>query len=539
MEKTENKIPHLAEQGDKTVLMVNGEPFIMLAGEVHNSNSSSVAYMEQVWEKAEKLGMNTLLLPVSWELIEPQEGVFDFHLVDGLIEQARRWGGKLGFLWFGSWKNAQCYYAPEWVKADTKRFRRAEVVRGKNFCQLEQFYGMPYTSLSYLCKETMEADARAFAALMAHIRDVDGEEHTVLTVQVENETGLMGSARERSKEADARFAEAVPEAFAAYMRANTDLMVPEMKNAVEQGAASGSWAEVFGDAAEEVFSAYHVADYVNAVAKAGKEAYPLPMTVNCWLDKGGAPGSYPTGGPVSKVLEVWRYRAPEIDIFAPDIYIREFIDICDEMTRRYRNPLYIPECATHSYAGPRAVYCVGHYHAMCYAPFGFEEMGEEFSDVQAYLFGVDTEDPALKVPQSVEEYGWYNRTMQSMLPLLTSRYGTDGLQAVCGERKEEDTMLFGTFGFRILTDLPMIRRKDSVCLIVRESEDTFYILANACMAAFFSQDREKPYAEIFSCEEGEFGDGVWKAGRRLNGDEAASLKFEKPRLVKIRLHAFD
>ncbi len=539
MEKTERKIPYLAEQGNKKVLMVNGKPFIMLAGEVHNSNSSSAAYMEQVWEKAEKLGMNTLLLPVSWELIEPQEGVFDFSLVDGLIEQAREKGGKLGFLWFGSWKNAQCYYAPEWVKADTARFRRAEVVCGQNFCQLEHFYGMPYTSLSYLCAETRESDARAFAALMAHIRDVDGEEHTVLTVQVENETGLMGSARERSKESDALFAADVPEEFAAYMKANTATMVPEIKAAVEGGAASGSWEEVFGNAAEELFSAYHVAGYVNAVAKAGKEAYPLPMTVNCWLDKGGAPGSYPTGGPVSKVLEVWKYRAPAIDIFAPDIYIKEFADICDEMTRRYDNPLYIPECATHSYADPRAVYCVGHYHAMCYAPFGFEDMGEEFSDVQAYLFGVDTEDPALKVPQNVEEYGWYNRTMQSMMPLLTSRYGTDGLQAVCSERKEEDTMLFGTFGFRVLTDTPMIRRKDSVCLIVRESEDTFYILANACMVAFFSQDHEKPYAEIFSYEEGEFRDGVWKAGRRLNGDEAASLKFEKPQLRKIRLHAFE
>lgn len=538
MEKTEQKIPYLTEQGNKKVLMVNGAPFLMLAGEVHNSNSSSVAYMEQVWEKAKTLGMNTLLLPVSWELVEPEEGTFDFSLVDGLIEQARTEGGKLGFLWFGSWKNAQCYYAPEWVKADTKRFRRAEVVRGKNFCQLEQFYGMRYTSLSYLCEETREADARAFAALMAHIRDVDGEEHTVLTVQVENETGLMGSARERSEEADALFAADVPEEFAAFMKANTATMVPEIKAAVEGGAPSGSWAEVFGGTAEELFSAYHVAGYVNAVATAGKEAYPLPMTVNCWLDKGGAPGSYPTGGPVSKVLEVWKYRAPAIDIFAPDIYIKEFVDVCDEMTRRYDNPLYIPECATHSYAGPRAVYCVGHYHAICYAPFGFEDMGEEFTDVQAYLFGVDTGDPALKTPQNVEEYGWYNRTMQSMMPLLSSRYGTDGLQAVCGERKEEDAMLFGTFGFRVLMDTPMIPRKDSVCLIVKESEDTFYILANACMVAFFSQDQEKPYAEIFSYEEGEFVDGAWKAGRRLNGDEATSLKFEKPQLRKIRLHAF-
>ena len=242
------KIPYITQQGNRKVLMVDDAPFIMLAGEVHNSNSSSAACMEQVWNRAKELEMNTLLLPVTWELIEPQEGVFDFSLVDGLIQQARRKEGKLGFLWFGSWKNAQCYYAPEWVKADTQRFRRAQVSRGKNFCRLDNFYGMSYTSLSYLCEETKKADAKAFAALMAHIRDVDEEENTVIAVQVENETGLMGSARERSEEADALFAAQAPEEFVHYMKEHTSTMVPQIKAAVEAGAESGSWEEVFGEA---------------------------------------------------------------------------------------------------------------------------------------------------------------------------------------------------------------------------------------------------------------------------------------------------
>ncbi len=532
------KMPYIVQQGNRKVLMVNGKPFVMLAGEVHNSNSSSVEYMEQVWSKAKELGMNTLLLPVTWELIEPQEGVFDFDLVDALIQQARKKEGKLGFLWFGSWKNAQCYYAPEWVKADTERFRRAQVIRGRNFCRLENFYGMSYTSLSYLCEETEKADAKAFAELMAHIRTVDGEENTVVTVQVENETGLMGSARERSEEADALFAAQAPEAFVQYMKEHTATMVPQIREAVENGAASGNWEEVFGEAAEELFSAYYVAGYVNAVAKAGKEAYPLPMTVNCWLDKGEEPGKYPTGGPVSKVLEVWKYCAPEIDIFSADIYIKEFMDICDEMTRRYGNPLYIPECATHSYAGPRAVYSVGHYHAICYAPFGFEDMGKEFSVSQGFLFGMDTEDPALSTPQNVEEYGWYNRTLQSMMPLLASKYGTEDLQAVSCERKDDDVMLFGDLGFKILMDTPMVKRKDGVCLILKESDDTFYLLGNGCMITYFSQNPEMPYGEIFSYEEGAFEDGKWRTGRRLNGDEVTMLMFERPQLTKIRLHIF-
>lgn len=176
------------------------------------------------------------------------------------------------------------------------------------------------------------------------------------------------------------------------------------------------------------------------------------MTANCWLDKGGAPGTYPSGGPVSRMMEVWSYCAPGIDIIAPDIYVQNFVEICDEYTKR-KNPLFIPECATHSYAGPREVYCVGHYHALCYSPFGFEDMGQPFSATQSYLFGVDVEDPALKTPMNVEEYGWYSRTLHEMTPLLAEKYGTSDLQAVICERKQENKMFFGTFGFQIAMDI--------------------------------------------------------------------------------------
>ena len=114
----------------RTVLTADGKPFIAIAGEVHNSSSSSAEYMESVWKRAEELGLNTLLLPVTWELTEPVEGQFSFELVDTLIEQARSFQMKIIFLWFGTWKNAQCMYAPEWVKKDMKRFPRAQVEKG-------------------------------------------------------------------------------------------------------------------------------------------------------------------------------------------------------------------------------------------------------------------------------------------------------------------------------------------------------------------------------------------------------------------------
>ncbi len=354
--------PYLKEIQGKKMLMVHEKPFIMLSGEVHNSNSSSVEYMEQVYDKADELGMNSLLMPITWELFEPEEGVYDFSLVDGLIEQARRRGKKLGLLWFGAWKNAQCYYAPAWVKTDLERFKRAQVEKGENFTRLKNFHGMSYSTLSYLCKETLEADARAFRELMVHIKEIDEHENTVIIMQVENEPGLMGSARENSDEADALFESDVPQEFVDFMKAHTDTMAPDVKSAVENGEKSGNWKAVFGDVAEEIFSAYYVASYVNTVATAGKEVYSLPMLINCWLDKGQEAGMYPSGGPVSRVMEVWKYCAPAIDIIAPDIYVPYFLDVCDQYVKM-DNPLVVPDnvnsqlCSTTTSIFNRALSC--------------------------------------------------------------------------------------------------------------------------------------------------------------------------------------
>lgn len=545
----------------RTIYTCNGKPWIAIAGEVHNSNSSDPVYMEKVWDKAQELGMNTLLLPMAWELVEPEEGRFEFALTDQLIAQARERDMKIVFLWFGTWKNAQCMYAPEWVKKDLARFPRAQVEKGKNKATLVKFHGMSYTTLSYMGEETNKADARAFAEWMKHLKEVDEKEHTVIGIQVENETGLQGEAREHSDEADAAFAEAVPQGLADYMKAHVDSMEPEMKAAVENGAASGTWSEVFGPVAGEAFSAYKIASYVERVAAAGKAVYELPMSVNCWLDKGDEAGFYPSGGPVAKVMEIWKYAAPSIDVIAPDIYVQNFHEICDQYMKM-DNPLVIPETAVHSYVAPRMVYCVGHYHAACFAPFGFEDMGQPFNAIQGYLFGMDVTDPLLKTPQNVEEYGWCAKTLHSMMDLLASKYGTKDLQAVISEKMdmtpidlssmdpakgmagmlksdpENDTMMFGTFGFKVIMNMPMISRKDGVCLIVKESEDTYYILGNACMIAPFSADPAKPNYDIISLEEGHFENGTWKAGRRLNGDESASLSFDEYEILKLKVFTY-
>ena len=560
--------PCITEKGNQKVLLVDGKPFIMLAGEVHNSDSSSPAYMEQIWKIAEKLGMNSLLLPVTWEMVEPVEGEFHFEVLDQLIDQAREYGMKIGLLWFGSFKNAECMYAPEWVKRDLERFHRGQIVKGKNKAGRRVSptlpVTIPYTTISYLSENAMQADARAFGKMMQHVREYDEAYGTVITVQVENETGLLGNAREVSDEADAAFAGEVPQEFASYMRSHTEYMEEDVRAAVEAGEEKGSWSEVFGAVAEEIFSAYHVASFVEYVAKAGKDAYELPMAVNCWLDKAAdTPGDYPSGGPVARVHEVWDYCAPSIDVYCPDIYVPYFNKVCDRFVKSGTNPLYIPEAATHSYAAPRMVYTVGHYHAMCYSPFGFDDIGKPFSAAQGYLFGMDVTDPALKTPQNFEEYAALGKILREAMPLLAERYGTTDLQAVCAEREAEKKkslglpedmnpmermlaeaaaatkMIFGDLGVSVGFGGMMRPRNDGALLVCRTKENEVYMIGEQCDIQLFSTDSEKTNLDILRLEEGTFENGVFVPGRRFNGDETAQLKLDKPGVLRLQWFTYE
>lgn len=531
--------PEIKKYNEKQVLFVEGRPFYAVAGEVHNSDASSPEYMEKIWKIADELGLNTLLLPVSWELVEPTEGSFDFSIPEALIKQARKWNKKIVFLWFGSWKNAEMMYAPEWVKRDRARFKRAEIVKGeaKSIRDIGVAQ-MPYYSLSYLCNETKEADARAFSKLMEFIGDIDGESGTVIGIQVENETGLLGSAREVSDAADKMFESEVPEEFVEYMLEHTDTMHEDVREALLSGSKKGNWSLVFGPVAEEVFSAYNIASYVNYVAEQGLIEYRIPTFANCWLaHKGKNPGEYPSGGPVSRMHEVWRYCAPSIDVLCPDIYVPEFLEVCDDYSRE--QPLFIPEAATHSYAASRLAYCIGHYHAMGYSPFGFDDIGKPFTIVQGFLFGMDVNDPALATPQDFGVYAWFGKTLSAMMPMVAKSYGTDSLQALCAEVKQNvNCMDFGKIKIAAIFEHPHLSfAGNGVALALQVSLEEYYIIGYQTALSFMPGDAKN--MDILECEEGEFVDGKWKGGRRLNGDEIASFMIMEPTLYRIKLYTYN
>jgi beta-galactosidase GanA len=272
--------PTLRKQGTATQLIVDGKPFLVLAGELGNSTSSNAGYMRPIWPKLAALNLNTVLVPVYWELIEPTEGKFDFTLVDELIRDARKQKLRIVPLWFASWKNSMSCYAPAWVKTNQGRFPRSQDKNGR---------GMEI--LSPFSKENVEADARAFAAFMRHLREFDANERTVIMVQVENEIGMIPDSRDRSVIANTLFNQAVPAELMDYLQKQKEQLIPEFR-AVWAAAGyktRGTWEEIFGrgPATDEIFMAWYFAKFVNQVTAAGKAEYNVPMFVNAALIRPG------------------------------------------------------------------------------------------------------------------------------------------------------------------------------------------------------------------------------------------------------------
>ena len=114
--------PRFVEKDGRWALLVDGQPYLMLGGQVHNS-SAWPSELPAVWKALADMHANTVEAPVYWEQVEPQPGKFNWDNVDLLVKGAREHNLHVVLLWFGTWKNGNMHYVPQWVKTDTKRFR--------------------------------------------------------------------------------------------------------------------------------------------------------------------------------------------------------------------------------------------------------------------------------------------------------------------------------------------------------------------------------------------------------------------------------
>ncbi|HEX5183035.1 MAG TPA: DUF5597 domain-containing protein [Allosphingosinicella sp.] len=503
--------PHLVPQGNTKQLIVDGKPFLILGGELGNSTASDLDALKPHWDDFRRLHMNTIVAPVSWELIEPAEGRFDWGSVDGLLGQARAAGDRLVLLWFGSWKNSMSAYAPGWVKRDQARFPRTQKADGTGS-----------EILSPLVPANVAADARAFAALMAHLKAVDGDRHTVILVQVENEMGMLPTARDRSPAADAAFAGSVPHALTDWLVHHRATLAPELKALWEANDArtSGDWRGVFGagPAGEEIFSAWCFARYAEAVASAGKAAYDLPIYVNVALNRpGSSPGSnYPSGGPVPHLIDVWKAGAPAIDLIAPDIYFPNFGEILDRYARP-DNALFIPEAnqAGRAESPSEAMLAFGRYGAFGFSPFSIE----------------NAKGPGAEALRQAYDL------LDQLAPLILAARGTGRMTGfrpkVSFDGAVDDAPQSATLGdYRITASFldtwaPKEGQKTDThgALVIQLGPDEYLVAGSGVTFTFAPVTPGPPQAGLERVEEGRYVDGQWQRGRVLNGDQTHQGRF--------------
>jgi beta-galactosidase GanA len=519
---TNSGIPHIDRSGAHAALIVDGAPYLILGAQMNNS-SAWPSTMPAVWSAMDALGVNTVEAPIYWEQLEPKEGKFDYSAVDMLLSQAREHKVRLVLLWFGTWKNGSHGYAPEWVKLDQKRFPLATDARGKQTFSLSPFGG-----------QTLEADKKAFGALMAHLKSADTQ-HKVILMQVENEPGTWGNTRDHSSVAEKHFSEAVP---------------ATVLDAMGKHSVRGSWKEVFGEDADGYFYSWAIAKYINEVAAAGKSVYSLPMYVNAALRdplQKGPVGSFESGAPVWDALPIWHAMAPAIDLIAPDIYIPEYQKYM-AVLRQYAqiwNPLLVPETGNSTEYARYFFAAVG-AGAMGWAPFGMDETG-----YVNYPLGAPRIDKETLAPFAL------NYAIVGPMQREIAKLNQDGhvrgvaespdvhLQKIDFSVQDRNpaqwtaTVSYGLPAFYTTKPAPGNDKPEGGALVAQLGADEFLVTGVHCRVDFSSVDATKQRMWL-SVEEGQYQKGVWKTVRRWNGDQTDyGLNFTNlPQVLRVKLTTY-
>lgn len=480
--------PRLINRDGRHALMIDGAPYTVMAAQLHNS-SAWPAVLPSVWPSVEALHANTLEAPVYWEQFEPTPGHFDVTNVDALIDQSRQHGVHLILLWFGSWKNGQQHYVPTWIKNDPEHYPRA----------LDE-HGEPVDDLSPYAAANLQADRTAFAALMRHLKQKDGSLHTVIMVQVENEPGMIGSIRDHTDAANKQFAGDVPAAVAETLH-----------------KPAGTWSQLFGADADEMFNAYGTARYIDQVAAAGKAEYALPMYVNTWLRYKGKhlPGyDYPSGGATWNVLDLWKAGAPHIDLIGTDLYSTDyhtFTQVVGQYARK-DNPAWISETG----------YDAGN------APYFFYVLGK--GGIGMSIFGVDNDPdtPAHRAATAAHARNFaLVGSIQRQVALAAFEHRL--FDAVEQPGQPVQTLDLSEWQAKVSIGAPHWGDAppelkgnpdtDGHVLIIRQSATRFLLTGFAARVAFERHRDDHRHGQLLRVEQGHFVHGQWQMQRLLNGDE--------------------
>jgi beta-galactosidase GanA len=511
------ELPRLETRNGRHALIVDGAPYLMLAGQVNNS-SNYAAPLEKAWAVLDRVHANTVEVPIAWQQVEPKEGQFDLSFLQTLLDQARAHEKRVVLLWFGTWKNTGYGYVPDWVKTDNRRFPRMKTRAGKD-----------HQVLSAHGEQTLAADRRAFVKVMEYLRDHDAQ-NTVIMVQPENETGSYRNPRDFSATGNALFAKAIPAALA------------------KRTGKSGTWSQAFGAQADRAFNTWYVGSYVNAIAAAGKAVKALPMYVNAAL---AGPSNVPdpdgvaSGGPQHDVIDIWKAAAPSIDIQAPDIYDRPSANVIQYLDKYARpdNALLVPEIGN-ELPFLRFFWAAIGRGAIGFAPFGMDDTGYYNHPLGAEKLDDRTLD-GLALP-----YGIVAPIMRDWARIAATR-------PTWGASKPDDnaaqsTVLGGwkitaswgewQFGmkdwtFLKMTPAPWGKEPIGGMAIAQLSENEFLVMGDHVRVNIDAADGTPPNAMMLRVEEGTFRDGRWVTARVWNGDQTdyGLNLIDRPQVLKVTM----
>ncbi len=327
--------PHLEVVNERVRLIVDDKPFLILGVQWDCDSCFSKEEMNPLFPEARRMGANVAALPLYWREVESNVGTYDFTMLEERLKQAREHDLRIVLLWFGTWKNACSFYAPDHVRDDHATFRYARDRDGNelvSFCPTSEV--------------TWQADRDALVGVTRYLRDHD-KQNTVILIQIENESGILGSSRCFCENCNRLFRE-------------------------------GNYAEQFGPEADEALSVVSFATYIDRIASDVKAVKNIPCYTNVWpsqqVDR--IPGTYPSGGGASQMLDLYYEQLNHLDFLAPDVYtdgVTDFGRVCSQYSVAGR-PLYIAEHSSskHGRAERNVFYALASPNAIGFDPWAID-----------------------------------------------------------------------------------------------------------------------------------------------------------------------